>query len=995
MANQTDPSAVPAADAVVHGPEFTGLPAPAGAAEHPERPGVALRPTQRPTGETTSWLPLTSADAAATPDVAVGPLHDGRAGDWGGLSAEASSAAGTADTTRIDWLSVARTLGAAEKFDGDKSPGDDTQSLTMATTPTVWRATQLVNVGLGGNQDDPVVAVLVNGDFVIAWTNPEVDGPTGTDVMAARYDPLGNMIGNPFNISVGNTARFDQDPTIAAHPTSPANGGFVHVYESVNGSSKLMYLDWAGQFLMNFDARAANPRVAVRPDGSVVIVYEYANGTDLSIRGKIYSLATGLGPEFIIRADNDPTTTGSDPVGVELTVLDDGTTIVVYREKDGSDYDIEFRIINPDDSLGAAINVTADTTLDANPQIKTLAGGGFAIVWTKSGDIKGRVYDASASAVTGIFDVEAGSDNTNEPALVALKDGGFMVVYDDDTDDSLEARRFDAAGNQVGSQITLDSGASNIRFPQADLMSDGRVVVTWEKNDDIFTRILDPRPTIIQLDGTEVVATSRPGGATIIGSALADNIVGLDGGDSIVGSDGDDTITGGTGKDTIFGGAGDDVIRGGIGGDVVFGNGGNDVITYGGGGPVNAGDGNDVVEYRSGNISAGAQSVQGGLGEDTIWSDGSWRDDLVWDLEAGTRGFLGNLSAWEEFEHTFNTSAGDNSDVLGTSGANSIVTGGGTNLIDGRAGDDTLDGGAGNDTVLGGAGADLMQGGAGSDLLGGGAGDDTLAGGTGKDWLYGAAGDDDIGGDDGDDRLDGGVGSDTLAGGLGDDTLLGGADDDRAFGGDGNDNVNGNDGDDFLRGGADGDRVSGGAGFDTVFGDGGNDNVLGFGGNDLLRGGDGDDLVGGSFGNDRLFGDAGDDRIFGGNANDTIFGGTGNDLIFGQAGVDRMAGNAGSDRFIFQEVADSTAANLDVIVDFQRGLDLINLIALDADATQAGNQAFSFIGGAAFTGTAGELRFASNSSFLLLSGDVDGDAVRDFQLRLDGVAALSVADILL
>ena len=54
------------------------------------------------------------------------------------------------------------------------------------------------------------------------------------------------------------------------------------------------------------------------------------------------------------------------------------------------------------------------------------------------------------------------------------------------------------------------------------------------------------------------------------------------------------------------------------------------------------------------------------------------------------------------------------------------------------------------------------------------------------------------------------------------------------------------------------------------------------------------------------------------------------------------------------------------------------------DEFSAGNQAFRFIGGASFDGTAGQVRFAGG----VISGDTDGDGISDFQIQMSGTTAI-------
>ncbi|PYF10056.1 peptidase M10/serralysin-like protein, partial [Rhodobacter viridis] len=99
----------------------------------------------------------------------------------------------------------------------------------------------------------------------------------------------------------------------------------------------------------------------------------------------------------------------------------------------------------------------------------------------------------------------------------------------------------------------------------------------------------------------------------------------------------------------------------------------------------------------------------------------------------------------------------------------------------------------------------------------------------------------------------------------------------------------------------------------------------------------------------------------------------------------------------FLTASDSTALQADQITDFTSGSDHIDLAAIDADTTLAGDQGFVFIDAAAFTGQAGELRLelAADGS-AVLSGDVDGDGVADLVLHFaTGSGAPVLADLML
>jgi Ca2+-binding RTX toxin-like protein len=134
-----------------------------------------------------------------------------------------------------------------------------------------------------------------------------------------------------------------------------------------------------------------------------------------------------------------------------------------------------------------------------------------------------------------------------------------------------------------------------------------------------------------------------------------------------------------------------------------------------------------------------------------------------------------------------------------------------------------------------------------------------------------------------------------------------------------------------------------------------------------------------------IAGNAGRNVLLGGNGDDTLGGGDGRDVLIG---------GAGSDKFVFGRLEDSGvgAALRDVIGGFRsiEG-DLIDLHQIDADIFSDGHQAFDYIGAAAFSSTAGELRFASG----LMQVDVDGDGGADMEIAVAGVSTLAEDDFVL
>jgi Ca2+-binding RTX toxin-like protein len=145
-------------------------------------------------------------------------------------------------------------------------------------------------------------------------------------------------------------------------------------------------------------------------------------------------------------------------------------------------------------------------------------------------------------------------------------------------------------------------------------------------------------------------------------------------------------------------------------------------------------------------------------------------------------------------------------------------------------------------------------------------------------------------------------------------------------------------------------------------------------------------------------GNAGANTLTGNAAANSLSGLGGADTLRGGAGQDICTGGTGADTFLFQDgdFAGLTTSTCDAIVDFsQAELDRVGLSGVDADSGLGGDQAFAFIGSAAFTNTAGELRYEQIDGNTYVQGDTNGDSIADFMIRLDGLHTLTSNDFLL
>jgi VCBS repeat-containing protein len=169
----------------------------------------------------------------------------------------------------------------------------------------------------------------------------------------------------------------------------------------------------------------------------------------------------------------------------------------------------------------------------------------------------------------------------------------------------------------------------------------------------------------------------------------------------------------------------------------------------------------------------------------------------------------------------------------------------------------------------------------------------------------------------------------------------------------------------------------GAAGHDFLYGVGTNDSLFGNSGNDFLYGSSGNDLLNGGTGADRLFGGEGNDRLIGG------------------SGGDRLHGGSGADFFVFLARSHSVPGTPDIIEDFVKGIDRIDLSAIDANTRRNGDQDFAFAGRS--TGVvANSVTWFESGGNTVVQADVDNNRTADLQIVLLGTnLGLTAADFIL
>ncbi|HEY8592644.1 MAG TPA: calcium-binding protein [Sphingomicrobium sp.] len=555
--------------------------------------------------------------------------------------------------------------------------------------------------------------------------------------------------------------------------------------------------------------------------------------------------------------------------------------------------------------------------------------------------------------------------NGNDVIAAESRDYNSLLILGDAGDDVISTRygRVEARGG-LGDDLFISLGVGGVFKGES-----GSDTIDYRNAGSGVSVTLYAGSQVSNGDYIQSIENAR-------GSAFADTLIGLEGANILVGRDGADTLQGNAGDDALYSdntGAADDDgtadrLEGGVGNDLLSG-GYNDYL--------DGGDGLDSLSFSLLGSAAGVSLNTGSLvGADFALGAGSVRNmELVLQLYGSD--FADTLSLHSQAA-TLTVNGGGGSDVVIAASSTAVVFGG-----------------AGDDTLLGGIDEDLLSGDDGNDRLAGGLGADDLRGGSGNDMLFANS----------EGSFDNGVEVDILSGGAGDDFILSGYGD-IVDGGDGFDTV----GLSYVGAthGITGDTAILHQGLPLLAGAGTFQNVERFSDIALtayddkmvigdqadpavVRSWDGDDQLIGQLVSITMYGGNGNDLLVGSTANDVLYGEAGDDKLLGFLGSDELWGGAGSDTFYFTEVGAT-----DRIGDLQVGLDKIDVSSIDANTTFAGDQAFTFIGSAAFSGQAGELRVynSGGTAGFVVALDNNGDGAADLLIEL-GSAQVGSANLIL
>jgi hypothetical protein len=182
--------------------------------------------------------------------------------------------------------------------------------------------------------------------------------------------------------------------------------------------------------------------------------------------------------------------------GPAVAGLSDGGFVVVWQSsgEDGSGYGIYGQRYKATGAkIGNEFRVNTTTAGDqTQPAVAALAGGGFVVAWTSSGQdrsglgIYAQLYAGSGVATGGEFRVNTTTARDQSwPAIAGLAGGSFVVAWESNGQDhsglGVYGRRYAATGKPQGGEMQVNSVTVNDQsLPSVAALDNGGFVVAWQ-----------------------------------------------------------------------------------------------------------------------------------------------------------------------------------------------------------------------------------------------------------------------------------------------------------------------------------------------------------------------------------------------------------------------------------------------------------------------------------------------------------------------------------
>ncbi|MEN4801998.1 Ig-like domain-containing protein, partial [Pantoea agglomerans] len=312
--------------------------------------------------------------------------------------------------------------------------------------------------------DNGILLATVTADALGEWSyTPTTNLLEGTHgITATATDAAGNVseISSSWDFIIDITAP---NVGISGNSEESLSGvtepGVVVVIVDKNGTEYSVVADQQGKWVI-----APNP-ISAGESGEIYAIDPAGNkGDTVAFQGSALATYSLLNESMQVN-----TTTTGDQLNPSTTRLADGRIVVTWQGAGVSGTEVYMQLFEADGirKIGTEQQVNQRTANNQDsPQVIALTDGGFLIVYESnvngldnSGDgVMARRYGADGQAVTDEFQVNTTySGAQNRPGAMATADGGYIISWEDQGTGIVQ-RSYGADNQPVTGEVTVATG---------------------------------------------------------------------------------------------------------------------------------------------------------------------------------------------------------------------------------------------------------------------------------------------------------------------------------------------------------------------------------------------------------------------------------------------------------------------------------------------------------------------------------------------------------
>jgi Ca2+-binding RTX toxin-like protein len=287
-----------------------------------------------------------------------------------------------------------------------------------------------VNTWIANAQDDPSIAALGDGGWVVTWESSSQDS-SGYGIYQQRYSVNGAALGAETRVNF--TTNSNQE---SADVTALSDGGWIVTWTSgeQDGSSKGIYQQRyhpdgsknGAETRVNTTVAGSqsDAKVTTFSDNSWIVTWTSASqdGSGNGIYQQRFDASGNkLGNETRVNA-----TTSGDQSYSDVTTLDDHGWVVTWTSRDpiGNGFSIYQQRYNPDGTpwgVETWVGAAASDPIDASSV--TALDDGWVVTWSRTGadyyDVMQRRFTISDSTLTSSVETAIGTDGDETLSVAA------------------------------------------------------------------------------------------------------------------------------------------------------------------------------------------------------------------------------------------------------------------------------------------------------------------------------------------------------------------------------------------------------------------------------------------------------------------------------------------------------------------------------------------------------------------------------------------------